>query len=223
MLTSAKIYSLTVLTLVLVILSSCTHDRSKLIEKRKYRSGWNVQRLTKLKVSTPDIAVSKPVAEVNFNKASREITDSKSTQPNTAVGIKTTNNMPTKSFSWLKEEESLNDFSRKKSYRKNEIVVSKPNHLESFKKVSEKKVPITTIGWVALILGFANLILFMWFPWIGMIMSLLCFVFAIKAFKVDYPSSRMLGLSSMFISAITFLVSFLITLVVMLNLQLFGI
>jgi hypothetical protein len=87
-------------------------------------------------------------------------------------------------------------------------------------KVDERKIGKGAIGVIAIVLGILNLVLFMWVPFLGILSTLLCIVFAFKALKIDYNDSKALGGASLAISLITLTVSTFMTLFVILGLGL---
>ncbi|GAB5537993.1 MAG: hypothetical protein Salg2KO_00960 [Salibacteraceae bacterium] len=81
-----------------------------------------------------------------------------------------------------------------------------------------KSVP----GIISLLISLANLLLFMYLPFIGLFTGVLAIVFGVKARRVGEKSSRILGTIAIIISAFTLFISFLFTMLLINGIQVFG-
>lgn len=190
-------------------------------EKRLYRKGW------KINISQTDLFKAK---SVKFNTIESKDTDDKSILPkNTREMVEVGSVAPR---SWFPDEMVLNtrcsddDFDIQhpnKTYDSSGFQFSKSElKYEENKLSKDPEVPIATVGFIALMIALANLILLMWIPFVGVLSAILCLVFASKALKIDNKNAKSYGWASVIITGFTLLVSILMTLVLMINLQLFG-
>ena len=209
---------------VLILLTGCVSNRSSLIEKRVYRSGWSFNPIKRLRTN--------PVLNIQ-NRTDKDISTVHSSfipkndqrvllQP---IIKQSRENVSQVALPSESTKPVVSPFTgRRFEPLRNETVEEKTEEsIQLFQQaIDEPKAPIITAGIIALIIALINLLFFMWVPFLGVLSALLSIVFAIKALKLDNKNSKLYGAASLIISAFTIFVSIIMTLVLMNGLQLFG-
>jgi len=208
---------------IALLLQGCSRDSNKgfKAEKRLYRKGWNIN------ISQTNLFKAK---SLKFNTIESKDTDGETIlQKNTGEIVESRSEAPR---SWFPDEMVLNtrcvdddsDTQQpNKTFDSGGFQFSKSALKYNENKLSkDPEVPIATVGFIALMIALANLILLMWIPFVGVLSAILCLVFASKALKIDNKNAKSYGWASVIITGFTLLVSILMTLVLMINLQLFG-
>ena len=209
---------------VLVLLTGCVSNRSSLLEKRVYRSGWSFSPIKRLRTN--------PVLKIQ-NRTDKDISTVHSSfipkndqrvllQP---IIKQSRENVSQVALPSESSKPVVSPFTgRRFEPLRNEAIEEKTEEsVQIFQEaIDEPKAPIITAGIIALIIALINLLFFMWVPFLGVLSALLSIVFAIKALKLDNKNSKLYGAASLIISAFTIFVSIIMTFVLMNGLQLFG-
>ena len=201
------------------IFCQCSSTKNGIVQKRIYRPGWTVQIPTKLKKKTQLEITQNEISPLSFVE--------ENVSEYSALYKIATERFP-KLFSGESNLESkqitkLNSHIFIENEDSEVQSVVNPAIFETgFESNDEPKAPIITVGVIAFIIALINLLFFMWVPFLGVLSAILSIVFAVKALKLDNKNSKLYGITSIVISAFTIFISFLLTLLVMNGLQLFG-
>ena len=204
------------LTLLLLITSGCASNRENtLVVKRKYRKGFHVASMFhSFPKQSKDAFVFIGGDEGNTNQKHDPINLDRESNNHSIQFLPSS-----KSKIGIHESESSAP-----KLEHDEIAVhglhAAIRNNEDDPKVDERTIGKGAIGVIAIVLGVLNLVLIMWVPFLGILSTLLCIVFAFKALKIDYNDSKALGGASLAISLITLTVSTFMTLFVILGLGL---
>ena len=201
------------------IFCQCSSSKNGIVQKRIYRPGWTVQILTKLKKKTQLEITQNEISPLSF--VEENVSEHSALHKTATEGFPKLfsgeSNLESKQITKLNSQIFIeNEDSEVQS------VVNPAIFETGFESNDEPKAPIITVGIIALIIALINLLFFMWVPFLGVLSAILSIVFAVKALKLDNKNSKLYGITSIVISALTIFISSLLTLLVMNGLQLFG-
>jgi hypothetical protein len=204
------------LTLLLLITTGCASNRENaLVVKRKYRNGFHMAPMFQSfpKQSKAAFAIIGDDDE-NANQEHDSINRGRESNDHSIQYLPSRNSrlfIPESEWSAPKLEYNETAVLERHTKLRNE---------PGDPKEGERTIGKGAIGVIAIVLGILNLVLFMWVPFLGILSTLLCIVFAVKALKIDYKDSKALGGTSLAISLFTLTVSAFMTLFVILGLGL---
>ncbi len=223
-----------VIFLLILISSACSSERqlSSGFEKRIYRRGVHVDIKFKQGDNTATMSQLNNARLVSMNNASPDIIKSTRNTFHHSIGKSIVKQRSNFSFAQptLIEKGQFTRSTLPSNITWESHQISERTNIQNDtilkQEEPEPNSPTVSRGVVSIIaLGIAllNLALFMWIPVLGVLFGIMAVVIALKATEIDSKTSRILGIASIIISALTLFVSVLMTIALFSALQIFPI